>query len=293
MKTDMQKYVILNADDYGASPDTNTGVEELFKGGFISSSSLLTVTKHSLEAVVCAEKKKYPVGVHFTINSDDAHSRWVSNSNAKSLSDEYGLLINGPRLSFRAKSCDVRNELDAQFQYMVDRGVLPDHADSHCGTLYGINGRLFFRIAFDFCKNHALPFRFPKRPDFLARQFNGKIPFPLKQLHGIVLHSARRYRIALLDDMVTDPRSIQQIKSYENLRSYYLDQLTAVKPGITEMIFHPCKPAAAGPSTPDNAWLKREFEYALLKSGDLLEAAKDLKINIVSWSQAPFGFTEV
>lgn len=293
MKTDTQKYLILNADDYGANAETNASVEDLYEGGFISSSSLLTVTKHSSEAALCAAKNKYSVGVHFTINSDDAHSRWVSNSNAKSLSDEYGLLMNGPRLSVKAKSREVRDELEAQYRFMFERGAAPDHADSHCGTLYGINGRLFFRIAFGFCRDYALPFRFPKRPDFLARQFNGKIPFPLRQLHGIVVSSAKRYGVALLEDMVTDPRSIQQIKTYENLRSYYLEQLTAVKPGITEMIFHPCMPAATGPSAPDNAWLKREYEYRLLKSGDLPEAAKDLNIVIVSWSQAPFTHAEV
>lgn len=282
------KYLIINADDFGVHESSNTAVIELFNKGLITSASLLTVAPYSKEAATLSHVHKLPVGVHLTINSDDNMNRWHSNSIAKSLNDDKGLLYDMKKLAIKARSKDVTAEIEAQYQFMVDNGCTPDHADNHCGTLYGINGRLFFINAFRFCKNHNLPYRFPKKPTFLARQFGGKAPAALILAHSILVNVAKRYDVSLLDDIFSNPYPIKKIKSYDSLRTYYINELNNITPGITEMFLHPSYPTGSKPSDSDNEWLKREYELQLLKSGDLHEIVAKNNITPVSWGNAPF-----
>lgn len=288
MKDSTPKYLIINADDFGVHSATNKAVAELFEKGLISSASLLTVAKDSQNAVKIAAVNKLPVGVHLTINSDGKENRWQSNSDAKSLNDDKGLLHDNIRLALRAKSKDVTQELEAQYRFMVDNGCVPDHADNHCGTLYGINGRLFFINAFRFCKKYSLPFRFPKSPAFLERQLGRKVPGALLLVHKMIVTTAKRYDICMPDDIVSNPHSIKKIQTYDILRDYYVEQIKSMTPGITEVFLHPSYPIGNTPSEIDNEWLKREFELRLLQSGDLLQVAAEQKITVCSWGNAPF-----
>lgn len=283
-----RKYLIINADDFGVQQSTNKAVVELFEKGLITSSSLLTVAPYSLDAAKLSKESNLPVGVHLTINSDDNNNRWKSNSTAKSINDKSGLLSNQVKLALKARSYDVTKEIEAQYEFMVNNDCKPDHADNHCGTLYGINGRLFFINAFRFCKKYNLPFRFPKKADFLSRQLGRKVPTVLVLAHSAIIKFAKHYDILLLDDMVSNPLSINKIESYEALRDYYVEELKNMGPGITEMFLHPSYPIGLEPSGNGNEWLKREYELRLLQSGDLLDVAAQKNITLVSWGNAPF-----
>lgn len=288
MSSSTNKYLIINADDFGVQTSTNKAIAELFEKGLISSASLLTVAEDSRDAAKIAATNKLSVGVHLTINSDDKENRWQSNSDAKSLNDDKGLLHDNKMLALRAKSKDVTQELEAQYRFMVDNGCVPDHADNHCGTLYGINGRLFFVNAFRFCKKYSLPFRFPKSPAFLERQLGRKVPGVLLLAHKMIVTTAKRYDICMPDDIVSNPHSIKNIQTYDVLRDYYVEQIKSMKPGITEFFLHPSYPIGNTPSEIDNEWLKREFELKLLQSGDLLQVAAEQRITVCSWGNAPF-----
>ena len=72
---------------------------------------------------------------------------------------------------------------------------------------------------------------------------------------------------------------MERIKDYDTLRKYYLDAVDNCIDGVTEIFLHPALPN-------DNygkEWQKREFEYRILKSGDLLQRAKDKGIEVVGW----------
>ncbi|HRT81963.1 MAG TPA: ChbG/HpnK family deacetylase [Oscillospiraceae bacterium] len=281
-----KKYLIINADDFGVNEPTNRAIVELFESKLITSSSLLTVAKNSEQACDLSANQNFSLGVHLTLNSDTADDPWYSNSGAASLGGSSGLWYNQKRLALKAKSSEVTEELEAQYNFMISHGIKPDHADSHCGTLYGINGRLFFINAFKFCKKYSLPFRFPRNPDFLRRQLNGKLPSVLKCIHAKIVSIADKYEVLLPDDIITNPYSIKKIESYDNLRSHYLGELHALKSGISEIFMHPSYPLDSGT---EGEWLKREFELRLLQSGDLLVEAKKQNIEICSWGDAPFN----
>ena len=273
----MSKYLIINADDFGYNDEQNAAIKELLQDGLITSTSVLTVCEKSKEAVAFAKERAVDVGVHLTINSDNSAEKWHSISNVKSFAG--GLPSEQKDLIFHTTRRDVRQELEAQYDFITKGGATVDHADNHCATLYGINGRRFYIDAFDFCAKYNLPFRFPKTSGFLERQLGRKIPNILKTYQQMIVHAGEKRGVKMLDDLVSNPWSIKRIKDYNTLEKYYLDAIDNCIDGITEMFLHPALPIGEN----QGEWQKRVFEYEILKSGCLLERAKQKGIEVVSW----------
>lgn len=273
----MSKYLIINADDFGYNDEQNSAIKELLSNALITSTSVLTVCEKSTEAVAFAKESAVDVGVHLTINSDNSDKKWQSVSNAKSFAD--GLPSEQKDLIFHTTRRDVRQELEAQYDFITKGGATVDHADNHCATLYGINGRRFYIDAFDFCAKYNLPFRFPKTSGFLERQLGRKIPNILKTYQQMIVRSGEKRGVKMLDDLVSNPWSMQRIKDYNTLEKYYLDAIDNCIDGVTEIFLHPALPL----ENEQGEWQKRVFEYEILKSGCLLERAKQKGIEVVSW----------
>lgn len=276
----MPKYLIINADDFGYNKEQNKAIEELYSQKLISSTSALVVAPFAKEAMQTAAKNNIPVGVHLAINSDNENERWQSISGEKSLSDEKGLYQKQKDIAFKVKREQLRHELEAQYEFIKSSGVEVDHADNHSGTLYGINGRRFFIDAYDFCAKHSLAYRFPKTPGFFERQIGMNIPKPLLSIFKYLVSQGEKRGVKMLDDLVSNPWSIERIGDYETLRKYYLDAIDNCIDGVTEMFLHPAYPI----SDEINSWTKRAYELKLLQSGELLERAKKNGIEVVSWS---------
>ncbi len=273
----MSKYLIINADDFGYNDEQNAAIKELLSNALITSTSVLTVCEKSKEAVAFAKESAVDVGVHLTINSDNSDKKWQSVSNAKSFAD--GLPSEQKDLIFHTTRRDVRQELEAQYNFIKNNGATVDHADNHCATLYGINGRRFYIDAFDFCAKYNLPFRFPKTSGFLERQLGRKIPNILKTYQQMIVRAGEKRGVKMLDDLVSNPWSIKRIKDYNTLEKYYLDAIDNCIDGVTEIFLHPALPL----ENEQGEWQKRVFEYEILKSGCLLDRAKQKGIEVVSW----------
>ena len=273
----MSKYLIINADDFGYNDEQNSAISELLNKGLITSTSILAVCNKSKNAIDFAKKNAVDVGVHLTINSDNAAEKWHSISNVKSFAG--GLPSEQKDLIFHTTRRDVRQELEAQYDFITKGGATVDHADNHCATLYGINARRFYIDAFDFCAKYNLPFRFPKTSGFLERQLGRKIPNILKTYQQMIVRSGEKRGVKMLDDLVSNPWSMQRIKDYNTLEKYYLDAIDNCIDGVTEIFLHPALPL----ENEQGEWQKRVFEYEILKSGCLLERAKQKGIEVVSW----------
>lgn len=274
----MRKYLIINADDLGYNEAQTRAITELYREKQITSTSLLTVAGDANRAARLAAEQQIPVGVHLTINSDSEQNRWQPLTNGKSLTDGRGLYSGQLPLALHAKRKEVYAELEAQYDFIRARGAAVDHADNHCATLYGINGRSFYKEAYRFCAAHDLPYRFPKTAGFIERQVGFKLPKPVYMLHRKIVKAGEAYGVKLLDDLVSNPYSMEKIKDYETLRQYYLDALDNCIDGVTEIFLHPAYETDEG-----GEWQKRVFELRLLKSGDLLQKARDKDIQVVSW----------
>ena len=170
----------------------------------------------------------------------------------------------------------------------MEHGVVSDHADSHGGTLYGINGRLFFLNAFRLCKKYGLPFRFPRRSDFLRRQFGHEPGGALKAAHRIIVASADTHGVQLIDDFITNPYPVAKIEGYAQLAVYYEREIASAKEGITEVFLHPSLPdETLLKRTPE--WQKRVWEYEFLTSDAFDNLLKCEGFVLSSWKNASFG----
>ncbi len=272
------KYLIINADDFGYNPQQTKAIKELYTAGLITSTSVLTVAENAQEAAKTAVSCNIPVGVHLTINSDSEQNRWKSLSGGKSLSDNKGFYADQMKLALHGRRSEVAQELEAQYRFLTENGCTVDHADNHCGTLYGINGRRFYIEAYKFCAAHSLPYRFPKTPYFLERQLGRSIPKPVIALQRKIVREGEKRGVKMLDDLVSNPYSVEKIRSYDELREYYLKAVDNCIEGITEMFLHPAYPVDG-----DREWEKRVMEFKLLKSGDILQRAKEKGVEVVSW----------
>ena len=283
-----KRFLIINADDFGISKSTNEAIEELFREEKITSAGILAPSLFAKEACESALKYNIPVGVHWTLHSDwSGEHAWSPCAKPTDIPT----LLNDGRLTPKAsevrqaKSREVTAELRSQYEFLVSCGIKPDHADSHGGTLYGTNGRLFFLNAFQLCHEYGLPFRFAKSPQFLSRQFEKEPGFLLKTAHGAINTCARIKRISLLDDFYSEPHSVGHVGGYEGLKAYYEKQLSTLDGAVSEVFLHPSKPDdALLERTPE--WQKRIWEYEFLKSGDLQKAAKEQGFMLVSWAEA-------
>lgn len=279
----MSRYLIINADDFGYNPEQTRAIDELYSKGLISSTSLISVAPDAKSAAEIAANKKIPVGIHLTINSDSEADRWQSLSGAKSLSDGKGLYSNQIGLALHLRRKDVAAELEAQYGFVEKSGCQIDHADNHCGTMYGINGRRFYIDAYEFCRKHSLPYRFPKSPDFIERQLGRKVPSPILALHKKIVNEGLKRNIVMLDDLVANPWNMQRIGKIDALLDYYLKAVENCKDGITEIFLHPSYPLENTEN--QGEWTKRIYEFEILKSGALLEKAEKENIKIISWAQ--------
>ena len=279
-----ERLLIINADDFGISESSNAAITELFEGEKITSAGILAPAPFAGEAAAISGRRNYSVGVHWTLTSEWPQWPWKPCGDAPTLLKD-GFLAVDKNILKQAKSRDVTKELEAQYLHLLDLGCRPDHADSHAGTLYGINGRLFFLNAYTLCRKYNLPFRFATEDSFLVRQFGEKVNPVLKLASGAIGGIGKLRGVDLLGDFCSDPRPAEKIGGLWDLKAWYEAQLSTLQGRVCEVFMHPCLPDGELLSRSPQ-WQKRVWEYEYLKSGDLILAAREAGFKVVSWREA-------
>jgi chitin disaccharide deacetylase len=129
------KYLIVNADDFGASRGINRGVLALYQLGILTSASLMIDMPAAAEAVEMALKvPELGVGLHLTLTSEDAT----------------------PLIDFNDRN-QCAAEIEKQFQRFESAlGRAPSHIDSHQNVHRDPRLTPLF---IDFALRHGLPLR--------------------------------------------------------------------------------------------------------------------------------------
>jgi predicted glycoside hydrolase/deacetylase ChbG (UPF0249 family) len=286
------RYLIINADDFGICSETNDAIGRLFNEGRITSTTVMAPCRESKDAVSRAiNNSKIKMGLHITLNSDFSQAKCDSISpkdNIPSLLDSDGKFYHDFEGFYKnAREDEVGIEINAQYDFVSSLGYKPDHADSHYGTLYGITGRPFLKEAFQLCSKHALPFRLPKSRDYITNMFGGNVPPEIEAVYSSALALAEKMGIHLLTDMITNPFNIKDLHGYEGLKAFYLNAIRNIKEGVTEIFLHPSGNNKYIMSiTP--GWQKRIWEYQFLLDNDMIKAIEQEDIKLVSWGNAPF-----
>ena len=283
-----KRYLILSADDFGYCECVNDAIVELFRAERITSSGILAPACLAKEACALAARENLSVGVHWTLtNERDAGITWkpcAGAENVPSLAEDGFLPFDVSALK-KMDSREVDLELDAQVRFLLQNGAPLDHADSHCGTLYGIGGRLFFFNAFRACRRYGFPFRFATSDTFLARQFEKQPGFALRTARKLITFSGKLYGVRTVNDFFSEPHPFSLIKDEDELRAYYERQLETIVGDRAEIFFHPSLPDGDMERKAEG-WTKRVWEYKYLRSGKLLQKAEKLGFTVASWREA-------
>ncbi len=130
--------LIVNADDLGLTPGVNAAVAEAFEFGILTSTSVLAVAPAFEHAALLRRNGRLEglgVGVHFALVGEDPPL--LSAREVPTLVDRHGRFPASwrqllPRAAAgRIDPDELRRELSAQLQRVLDAGFVPTHVDTH------------------------------------------------------------------------------------------------------------------------------------------------------------------
>lgn len=242
------KYLIINADDFGMCRSANLATFDLFEKGGISSSTIMMPCGWAKEACMWAhEHPNYAVGVHLTFTSEWSKYRWgpVSRCNVDSLCDEEGYFYH-ENDGFE-DNCDideVETEIRAQVALAKTLGLNPSHLDNHMGSLYGMNGNYeVMPKTFEICGELGYAFRMFKklRDEDIPSEFPKNLSVDLLRMFiDGYSKCAAENNVTLIDHLLF-PEWTDELKAdYNKYREYMLDRLSGIPEGeISETFIHP------------------------------------------------------
>lgn len=242
-----EKYLIINADDFGMCRSANLATFDLFEKGGISSSTIMVPCGWATEACLWAAKNpQHAVGVHLTFTSEWGQYKWgpVGRCNNDSLCDEFGFFY--PENDEFEEHCDIE-EVDLEIRAQVDRavklGLKPSHLDNHMGSLYGLNGNYeVMPKTFEVCGDLGYAFRMFRRfrPEDVPEDFPDDIPIDMAQmLIDGYAKCADDNKVDLIDNLLFPNWTEETMADYEKYREHIYDRLSTIPEGISETFIHP------------------------------------------------------
>lgn len=288
-----RKFLITNSDDFGLNDSiTNAIVETHVKGIMTSTTMMVNMPGFNHAIKMAKEHKSLGVGVHFTLTEGYPISQA---SMINQLLNEDGLFLNNAAqrknlLFGREKLIQVERELTAQLTKLLDYGIIPTHFDSH----HHITG---LPIAFQASVNVAKKFKIKKarvtnisyrfteeatlglRIQYLPKVF---LSIPKALLHLYNKKSLRNNSFQTPDTKIAPARVIPSKESYID---HFLNVLSVIEPGITEISFHPGY-HLSNPNDIASTAALRVKDLEIATHPDVSEFIKKNKINLVNFNTA-------
>ena len=283
-KNSKKKYLIINADDYGLCHSANQAVWELFEGGYLKSSTVMTPCPGAEEAVAfAAAHPEYAIGVHLThTNEWQAHWPWGSLTGGKSLENPEGRMW--PESEDFEAHCDYDEavaESRAQIEFCESRGMQPSHVDSHMGAVYGLNGKLkMLPLTLKLCGEKGYPFRMFSKP--LASQCPPEAPQWLFQAMCRICNGLSKLYHVPMPDYLIFPEQIETGETYEEFKQNFIEYLIRIPYGICETYIHPALPTDEMKSI-TGTWKRRGWEYEVMKDPEVIAAFKTHGVHLISY----------
>ncbi len=256
----MEKYLIINCDDFGMCHAANAATFDLLEKGGVTSATVMTPCGWAPEALMyAAAHPEFAIGVHLTFTSEWKKYRWrpVAAENTASLRDETGFMhFHCDTFERDAVESEVENEIRAQVAMARFYGHEPSHLDNHMGSLYGLeSGRSFLPVVFKVCAENGFPFRMmkhiPDRTELEARAM-------IEETTAL----ADKLCVPILDYLWEHSWNGPQSQSYEAFRDYMYDRFEHCPDGIVETYIHPSLECDELKNT-SSVWFRRVWEHRL------------------------------
>lgn len=288
----MEKYLIINADDFGMCRSANYAVYDLLQKGSITSATIMAPCGWSAEAARFAhEHPEYAIGVHLTTTSEWNDYRWgpVSSGDTSSLRDEQFCFYHRVRqFEENADLHQVEQEIRAQIEKLKAMGLTPSHLDNHMGTLYGIKTGRFELLekTLEIAAEYKLPFRMPK---ILAdAEFENSMlgiavsPEIVRGILNKLSALADAKGVVTPDFLMPGEWSGPQKESYENYKEYIYELYRKFPEGVTETYIHPALETEELKGT-TSVWQRRVWEYRLFSDPQTLQHIHALGIKLINY----------
>jgi predicted glycoside hydrolase/deacetylase ChbG (UPF0249 family) len=267
-----RKQLVVNADDFGFTPDVNAGIVDAHRDGILTATTLMANGEAFADAVRLARQTPaLDIGCHLVLIG------------GRSLVTGKAFPATAPQLMVALATGRLRvyDELAAQLRRMVDAGLRPSHLDTHKHThLAPPVLDAVARLAEEF------DVRWVRRPfDFPLNSLRGAVP-RMKRLtsHALGLLRRRFHRVLTRHGCrTTDHFAGFQITG--RFRTAELVELMSLIPGgSTELMVHPgrCGPELRAART--RLKESREAELAALTAPEVRAAMLRHAIELVNYA---------
>ncbi len=274
------KVILLHCDDAGMCEEANIAIEHYFEMGDINSTAVMVPCPYAEALIEWAKTQESPdVGIHLTLTSEWKDYRWgpVSDSSlVPGLIDPEGKMWHDvPDVVTHATAGEIETEVRAQIDKVLALGFKPTHIDTHMGTLYGTTDylKVFLKIA----NEYKLPANAIDLSDPEIAEFFKQAGYPI---NNEVVDLLDTYTLPKLDNFSSVPDG----SSYENKRENFFKLLNSLKPGLTEIIFHPSVETDILKAIMD-PWQQRVWDAQLFSDPVVKKFLEDNKIIITTWKE--------
>lgn len=263
------KLLIINCDDVGMCHSANMAVIDGMENGVITSGTIMTPCPWFSE--IAAYSKANPeknFGVHITHTSEWKFYRWGSvapRDQVKGLYDKEGYLHRSIEEVYAGSNTnEALIEGRAQIKKALDAGIPVTHIDSHMGTLqYDPEYlKVYAHLALEF----NLPLRMAAQSTMEAFGF----PSVRKELEekGLIF---------------TDYFVFDELQGYKDVKSFWMNIIRNLKPGVTELFMHASKESEELKAI-TNSWNERVQEAATFTNDpDIKKLLKENNIILISY----------
>jgi predicted glycoside hydrolase/deacetylase ChbG (UPF0249 family) len=275
-----KKVLLLHMDDIGMCPEANAAAERYINQKDLMSAAVMMPCPNAADFIAWAKKHPVPdIGLHLTLTSEWETYRWPSVTDpakVPGLIDPEGKLWHEvPDVVMHASAAEVETEIRAQIEKCLALGYRPTHIDTHMGTLYGsaAYAKAFFKVAQEYgIPANALELSDPE----LVKKFKSQ-GYPIDEE---MIQLAANYTLPRLDNFT----SVGSGPTYEKKREDFMAMIRDLKPGLTEIIFHPSV-ETENLKTITHSWQQRVWEAQLFSDPVVKQFLKKEGIIITNWKE--------
>ena len=271
-----RKQLIVNADDFGFTPDVNEGIVEAHSSGILTATTLMANGAAFDDAVRLArDHPSLDVGCHLVLVGGN------------SLLDGKPLPATLPQLlvALARRRIDAYGELHAQVQRILTAGIRPTHLDTHKHThLAPPVLEAVARLSEEF------GIRWVRRPfDFPLTAYSGAVPLGALAASRAMSVMGRKFQGIL---KAHHCRATNHFAGFQITGRFHTRQLVellaAIPEGSTELMCHPGRCGAALRAAPTRLKESRAAELAALTAPEVRDAISRAGIELVSYAGVEF-----
>lgn len=274
------KVIILHADDAGMCEEANIATKKYLTAGHIQSAAIMVPCASADDIILWAkDNPSHDVGVHLTHTSEWKNYRWgtiADSSKVPGLLDPEGKMWHSvPEVVMNATANEVELEIRAQIDKVIAMGYNPSHIDTHMGTLYGHPDfvKAFFKVA----EEYGIPANAIDLSDTTVVNVFRSQGYPITD---DVVKLAEEYSLPKVDFFTSAPNA----KTYQEKKDNFKHLIQSLKPGITEIIFHPSVESENLKSI-TGSWQQRVWEAEMFADAELIKFFEDEEILFTNWKE--------